>query len=283
MPVMTGVQLLENVLKLYPDTIRMVITAFSDITSIIEAINKGKIYRYISKPWDEDELTIIIDHAVEAYYLKEENKRLVEDKARLQLLFERQQKENIISQLESLKNQVNPHFLFNCLNTLSALIHEDTDAAEKFILKLTNVYRYVLEQKDKSLVRLSDELEFMRSFFFLQKIRFGDNIYLKESETQASILNYYIPPLALQLLLENAIKHNIISKEKPLHIEVSVDEELYLVVKNNYQKKDSSNTSPGIGLNNLKERYSLITSRMPEFTIVSDYFVAKIPLVSSFV
>lgn len=283
MPVMNGVDLLENVLNLYPETIRMVLTAYSDINTIIEAINKGKIYRYITKPWNEDELTIIIDHAIESYFLKEENKRLVEDKARLQLLFERQQKENVISQLESLKNQVNPHFLFNCLNTLSALIHEDTQSAEKFIIKLTNVYRYVLDQKDKSLVRLDDELQFMRSFFFLQKIRFGENINLIEHSTNVRILNYYIPPLALQLLLENAIKHNVISKEKPLYIEVTVDDQLCLIVKNNYQKKENHTHNTGIGINNLKARYSLITSHLPEFTIVNNSFIAKIPLISSFV
>ena len=281
MPGMSGVELLESVLAQYPDTIRMILTAYSDVNSIIDAINKGRIYRYISKPWNEDELTLIIEHALESYFLREENKKLVEDKARLQLLFERQQKENVISQLESLKNQVNPHFLFNCLNTLSALVHEDTEAAEKFIIKLTNVYRYVLDQKDKSLVRLDEELQFMRSFFFLQKIRFGENIHLSETGTSGNILNYYIPTLALQLLMENAIKHNIISHDKPLYIQVTVDEGLFLIVKNNYQKKENANNT-GIGLNNLRERYSLITSQMPEFTIVNNSFIARIPLISSF-
>ncbi|TAH27335.1 MAG: response regulator [Cytophagales bacterium] len=282
MPVMTGVELLEQVLNLYPDTIRMVLTAYSDINTIIEAINKGKIYRYISKPWNEEELILIIDHAIESYFLKEENRKLIEDKARLQLLFERQQKENIISQLESLKNQMNPHFLFNSLNTLSALIHEDIQSAERFIIQLTNVYRYVLDQSERSLVRLSDELTFMRSFFYLQKIRFGENIYLNERQTDENISNYYIPPLALQLLLENAIKHNVISKEIPLYIDVSVDEQLYLTVRNNYQKKEGNSSTPGLGIKNLKERYGLITSKLPEFTIVNNSFIAKIPLLSSF-
>lgn len=282
MPEMSGVELLEQVLELYPDTIRMILTAYSDVNSIIDAINKGKIYRYISKPWKEEELAIIINQALEAYFLKEENKNLVEDKAKLQLMYERQQKENVISQLESLKNQVNPHFLFNCLNTLSALIHEDTSSAEKFIIKLTNVYRYVLDQKDKFLVRLEDELQFMRSYFFLQKIRFGDNIHLSETSTSKSVSNYYIPTLALQLILENAIKHNIISADKPLYIEVSIDDELFLNVKNNYQKKENTGNSTGIGINNLLERYALITTTKPQFTIVNNSFVARIPLISSF-
>lgn len=282
MPGMSGVELLEIILKLYPDTVRMVLTAYSDVNTIIDAINKGNIYRYVSKPWIEDELKLIIDHAIESYNLKEENKKLIEDKARLQMLFERQQKENAISQLESLKNQMNPHFLFNCLNTLSAIIHEDTLLAEKFIIQLTNVYRYVLEQKDKSLIKLEEELNFLRSYFYLQKIRFGKSIELQEEINDFSFLNYYLPPLALQLLLENAIKHNVISNIKPLVIKVYIDENLNLVVNNNVQPKDNVGYSSGIGLQNLKTRYSLISSKSIEITNVNSVFQVKIPLINSF-
>lgn len=278
MPEITGVSLLEQIVPEFPDTIRMVLTAYSDVDAIISAINKGKIYQFISKPWNQDELKVIIDNALDAYKLKRENRDLIAEKIQLQVLTERQQKENILSQLETLKNQVNPHFLFNCLNTLSALVHEDTLSAEKFILKLTSVYRYVLEQKDNLLVKLEDELVFMRSFFFLQKIRFGDNIHLTEGEFSPTLLNYFIPPLALQVLVENAIKHNIISRDLPLSIEMSIDEEKFLILKNNYQKKESHISSTGIGLYNLRERYSFVTSRKPEFFVKDNSFYAKIPL-----
>jgi CheY-like chemotaxis protein len=280
MPEMTGVSLLEQLVPEFPDTIRMVLTAYSDVDSIINAINKGKIYQFITKPWNLDELKIIIDNALNTYQLRNENKDLIAERTKLQFLNERQQKENILSQLETLKNQVNPHFLFNCLNTLSALVHEDAEAAEKFILKLTNVYRYVLEQKDNVVVKLEDELTFMRSFFFLQKIRFGDNIHLEEKEISPLLLSYHLPPLAMQLLVENAIKHNIVSRDLPLTIEISADENKFLTVKNTYQKKENSN-STGIGQYNLKERYSFITHRKPEFFIHENNYYAKLPLIKN--
>ncbi|MEO1451146.1 MAG: response regulator, partial [Bacteroidota bacterium] len=124
MPGMTGVEFFEEIRKDFPNPIRMVVTAFSDIQAIIEAINFGKVYYYIAKPWNAKELKLIIDNGLEAYRLKTENRNLQEEKYALELKAEQQEKENIRSQFETLKNQVNPHFLFNSLNVLSSLVHE---------------------------------------------------------------------------------------------------------------------------------------------------------------
>lgn len=280
MPEMTGVTLLEKLLPDFPDTIRMVMTAYSDIESTINAINKGKIYQFITKPWNADELKIIIDNALEYYQLKTENKALQEERVQLLLKAERQAKENLISRFETLKNQVNPHFLFNSLNALSSLVHRNPDTAKDFIHKLSNVYRYIIEQKDNDVVELCEELTFMRAYFFLHKIRFSDNLNLVERLHGLST-QFLIPPLALQLLVENAIKHNIISSEHPLLIEVYAEPEGYLVIRNNFQKRKDGLVSTGIGLKNLCDRYSYLTDKEPAFYHDDQHYYAKVPLLKA--
>ena len=276
MPGMTGDHLFERIQKLYPLTIRMVLTAFSDVADIIDAINKGKVYYYVTKPWKADDLKVLIDNAIEAYRLKAENESLTVEKQQLELAAAQQDKEMILARFETLKNQVNPHFLFNSLNVLSSLVHEDPDLAESFIAKLTRVYRYVLDLKDETLVPLDRELNFANSYFFLQQIRFGNNLqlYIEVPEIKKQQL---LPPLSLQLLMENAVKHNIISKEKPLRIEHFLDGE-ELVVRNNFQPRTEKEHSTGIGLSNLRERYRLLTERRPSFEMLEGEYVARIPL-----
>ena len=246
------------------------------MADIIDAINKGKVYYYVTKPWKADDLKVLIDNAIEAYRLKAENESLTVEKQQLELAAAQQDKEMILARFETLKNQVNPHFLFNSLNVLSSLVHEDPDLAESFIAKLTRVYRYVLDLKDETLVPLDRELNFANSYFFLQQIRFGNNLqlYIEVPEIKKQQL---LPPLSLQLLMENAVKHNIISKEKPLRIEHFLDGE-ELVVRNNFQPRTEKEHSTGIGLSNLRERYRLLTERRPSFEMLEGEYVARIPL-----
>ena len=277
MPGMTGVQLFEKILSVNPDPVRMVMTGYSDMEAIVQAINKGKIYYYISKPWKRDELKVIIENALEAYRLKTENRSLHQEKESLLVKAEQQKKAHILSQFETLKNQVNPHFLFNSLNALSSLVHEDPDLAEQFISKLTRVYRYVLDLKEEDVVQLSEEINFVENYFFLQQIRFGNSLQLYIQLSSDSSYKK-IPPLTLQILVENAIKHNIASREQPLRVELFSEGDDLLVVRNNYQKRQDGVESTGLGLANLRARYKFLSERQPEFYLQNDHYIAKVPL-----
>ncbi|MGE5480176.1 MAG: PAS domain S-box protein [Chloroflexota bacterium] len=208
-----------------------------------------------------------------------ERKQIEEElrKAQEKLKFELE-KETIRSQFETLKNQVNPHFLFNSLNVLTSLIKLDPDTAEMFTEQLSKVYRYVLENKDKDLVTLATELEFMKSYKFLLEIRFKDKV-TTEIDIDENKLSMQTPTLALQLLIENAIKHNSFSKRQPLHIKIFVDEFNYLNVTNNLQfREGASVSSTGVGLKNIANRYRFLTNKKPFFGPIDTKFVAKIPL-----
>jgi hypothetical protein len=163
------------------------------------------------------------------------------------------------AQFESLKNQIDPHFLFNSLNVLSSLIEENPESAQKFTTSLSKVYRYVLEQKDKELVSVAEELKFAKTYMNLLKMRFENSITFEIPEVfdneEAKVV-----PLSLQLLLENCIKHNIVSEAKPLHVKISIENN-QLVVTNNLQKKEVLLDRKGVGLQNIVNRYAILTKR----------------------
>ena len=183
---------------------------------------------------------------------------------------------SINAQYESLKNQVNPHFLFNSLNALTNLVYEDHDKAAKFIKQLSEVYRYVLDTRDKEVVALEEEMKFLDSYLFLQKIRFGENLLVK---INLATNNKLIAPLALQLLVENAIKHNETSSEHPLSINI-VEQDGYIVVENSLQRKNMPDErSPGIGLENIKSRYTFLSSQPVVVEERDNKFVVKLPLI----
>ena len=186
------------------------------------------------------------------------------------------EKENMASRFEALKDQINPHFLFNSLNTLSSLVHEDANKAEAFIEEFAKIYRYVLEHQDKTILSLSCELRFVESYMYLQKIRFGDALAI-ELDIDENEQELKVPTLSLQLLIENAIKHNKVTKADPLLIKIHIHED-YLFVENNLQLRENRNSSVGIGQKNLIERYSLITHRTPSFHSTDSSYIAKIPL-----
>jgi len=190
---------------------------------------------------------------------------------------EKLEKENAVIRLDVLKNQLNPHFLFNSLNVLSSLIKVDPDKAQEFIDEFASVYRYTLDVIDKTVVSLREEIDFATSFLYLQKIRFG-NAVITELEIDNSLLDHLVPPLAIQTLLENAFKHNKVSSEKPLMIRI-YSENNRLFVSNSYLPKLKSEHSSGIGLENLRKRYELICGEKPEFFLKDDKYISIIPLV----
>lgn len=163
------------------------------------------------------------------------------------------------AQFESLKNQIDPHFLFNSLNVLSSLIEENPESAQKFTTSLSKVYRYVLEQKDKELVSVAEELTFAKTYMNLLKMRFENSITFEIPDgfdnEEAKVV-----PLSLQLLLENCIKHNVASESKPLHVKISINNN-QLVVANNLQKKEVLSDRKGVGLQNIVNRYAILTKR----------------------
>ncbi len=181
------------------------------------------------------------------------------------------------SQLEGLRNQVNPHFLFNSLNTLIYLIPENADKAVSFVQKMSKVYRYVLESRDTQLIPLREEMEFLHAYIFLLKERFGENLKVALIDLEKS-KNAAIVPLSLQMLFENAIKHNVISTEKPLKIEVFFENKR-LVVRNNLQRKNQVMDSTGVGLQNIKDRYRMLTDQVVEVIVSQQYYTVLLPVV----
>jgi two-component system LytT family sensor kinase len=190
---------------------------------------------------------------------------------------EKLRRENVESQLEGLKNQVNPHFLFNSLNTLAYIIPENPEQGVKFVQKLSKVYRYILEISDQKLIKLEEELNFLQAYNFLLKERFGENLEIR-IEVPEEYRRQKIVPLSLQILFENAIKHNIISSEQPLLIELDI-EGGKVCVKNNLQRKTQVMHSTGMGLQNIKNRYAYFTEEEVLVSTADAHFSVCLPLV----
>jgi sensor histidine kinase YesM len=189
---------------------------------------------------------------------------------------EKLKRENVTARYESLKNQVNPHFLFNSFNALTNLVYENQDLAAKFIKQLSEVYRYVLDTRDRELVTKEEELKFLESYLFLQKIRFGDNLQIS---IQLDAVKTYFPPLVLQMLIENAIKHNIVAAEQPLSIKI-YESDNYIVIENKLQhKKVLSEESAGVGLSNICLRYEFLSDQKVVVEALPDKFIVRLPVI----
>lgn len=182
------------------------------------------------------------------------------------------------AQFESLKNQLDPHFLFNSLNVLSSLIEENPDNAQKFTTSLSKVYRYVLEQRDKELVTVQEELAFAKTYMNLLKMRFENSISF-ELPTDFENQEARVVPLSLQLLLENCIKHNIVSEQKPLHIKIYIENN-ELIIENNKQKKEVLQDRKGVGLQNIVNRYAILTDRKVSVLETEEVFRIKLPILT---
>ncbi len=182
------------------------------------------------------------------------------------------------AKFDALKNQLDPHFLFNSLNVLTSLIDENPKNAQKFTTSLSKVYRYVLEQKSKELITVDEELAFAKTYMSLLKMRFEDSIVFEIPE-HASNPESKVVPLSLQLLLENAVKHNIVTSGKPLHIKI-YESDGALVVENNLQPKQIVKKSSGVGLENIKQRYSLLSKRTIQINQNKNSFSVAIPMLT---
>jgi sensor histidine kinase YesM len=189
-------------------------------------------------------------------------------------------KENLQSQLEGLKGQVNPHFLFNSLNSLSSLISDEPEKAEKFLDELSKVYRYLLRTNEDGLTSLDTEMQFIYSYFHLLKTRYGDGLEM-EVRINERYLVYMLPPLTLQILVENAVKHNMILKDQPLKILIMTTNSGKLLVSNNLQRKERMVSSNRVGLINIVNKYRLM--KQEEITVRDDgkEFAVAVPLIQS--
>jgi len=190
---------------------------------------------------------------------------------------ERLKKESLIAQLELLKHQISPHFLFNSLNTLITLVPEDPRLAVVFIQRLSNVYRHVLSYNEKNLIDLETELKFLDDYLFLNKMRFGENLRVVY-QLPGDLSTIQVIPFTLQMLVENAIKHNIISAKKPLTITISRSGNC-MIVKNNLQVKTSGVDSTGTGLQNIINRYELLTNKQVEVVTDPSTFSVSLPFI----
>jgi hypothetical protein len=216
--------------------------------------------------------SIMIIAIYESIYFMNELKTSVEEAENLK-------RESLSAQLNALRSQVNPHFLFNNLNTLSSLIPENPKHAVDFVQQLSKVYRHILEVKDEKSILLKDELDLLNAYTFLLKTRFDKNLAVHIS-IPTEKLQKRIVPLSLQILMENAIKHNIVSADKPLHIDISAVNGS-LVVSNNLQMKNQVNECTGIGLDNIRNRYKLISEKPVNVTTTDNNFTVSIPLIDN--
>ncbi|MBS1598343.1 MAG: histidine kinase [Bacteroidetes bacterium] len=187
---------------------------------------------------------------------------------------------NAQAQLQNIKSQVNPHFLFNNLNVLSALVMKEHPDANRFIEEFSKVYRHVLSSQQHELIPLKSEIEFLEPYIFLLKKRFPESIYVN-NKISPEYLDHMIIPVAVQMLIENATKHNVASKSKPLYIDLFVDPEFRLAVMNNLQPRSVASESGHIGLNNISKRYQLITGKEIEIRKSEKTFIVYLPLIQS--
>jgi len=247
--------------------IRMVISVFYDGNSFLEYWSHEKIENFYFGIWASS--TVIIIFHVIYFYNKYQKTKVKES----QIVAK-----NETAKFESLKNQLDPHFLFNSLNVLTSLIGENPYQAEKFTTKLSKVYRYVLEQKDKDLVPLEEELRFAKSYMQLLQMRFEEAIEFSIPDT-ISDDELKIVPLSLQLLLENAVKHNVITSGQPLKIRIYEDKG-YLTVENTLNPKSSLEKSTKVGLKNIQQRYELISSNKVSIENDNKLFKVRLPLLT---
>jgi two-component system, LytTR family, sensor kinase len=213
-----------------------------------------------------------------AFYLAA-NRRAYRQLEDVQLKTERLEKENFKAQLTALKNQISPHFLFNNLSILSSLVENNPKLSVQFINRLSKVYRYILQQSDYERISLKTELEFVETYTFLLKIRFEDKLRIVIDIPESDQLRYSIVPLTLQLLVENAVKHNRMSDEQPLVVYFQ-SRGNYLVVVNWIQPRPQNEPSTGLGLQNIINRYKLLTEKPVLVTEKDESFIVKIPFLS---
>jgi two-component system, LytTR family, sensor kinase len=196
-----------------------------------------------------------------------------------QLEAEKFKKISTQAQLQAVRNQINPHFLFNNLSVLTALIPADTVASVEFVRQFSKVYRYVLKSHEKEIVELNEELDFIDSYLYLLKKRFGESLQAT-IEVEENVRQCYIVPMAMQMLVENAVKHNIVSKNKPLHIRIYLENDQLLIVQNNLQRKNVEEVdSTQHGLSNITQRYLFLGYKTLDIQESKEFFTVKLPII----
>ena len=216
-------------------------------------------------------INLIFETLYQADYVLEKYKESVEEKEMLQQL-------SMEQEFDTLKSQVNPHFLFNCFNTLSSLISEDKEKAEAFLNELSKVYRYLLRNNEDGLSTVGNEIKFIQSYYRLLQTRHGDAVQIN-MEIDKRYESYLLPSLSLQLLVENVVKHNVLSRNRPLEIDIFTTAGNKLVVNNNLQRRTIKAPSNKIGLENIKAKYNLL--KQPGFQVMEDErnFTVVLPLI----
>jgi LytS/YehU family sensor histidine kinase len=218
-------------------------------------------------------VNIIFESLWEVIYIIEKVRETVSEKERIEQL-------QLQQEFDVLKEKVNPHFLFNSFNTLSSLISEDKNQAEKFLDELSKVYRYLLRNNESGMSTVEEEAKFIKSYARLLQTRYTDGFKL-DLQIDPAIKDKEIPSLSLELLVENAVKHNIISKQQPVQVVISSTPQGYLTVRNNLRKKTKSTAeSTGIGLANIREKYRLLNRHDMTVEETTDQFKVIIPLLS---
>ncbi len=268
MPGMSGAEFFGRLKEIDSKAIRILITAYSDPEGLKNAINDGKVYYFIQKPFDQDEMLARLRKAVGDYDFREDHQDL-------ELKAERIEKEKVRAVLHNLQNQVNPHFLFNSLNMLHALIGKDQDQARSYVLQLSDFLRKSLEYRDMDLASLTEEIELMDKYIYIQKIRFGDALQFV-NKLRPEDLDEKIPVMAVQICAENAIKHNRMSKDIPLEIKIASNGS-EVIIANNWNPRESSSPSTGVGQQNLLSRYRLFGPDLPKFGHDDENYICELP------
>lgn len=223
--------------------------------------------------------TILIFNFRKQYLAKKKAALVLEqDKERLSEENELLHQENLMARFETLKSQIDPHFLFNAMNTLYTLVETEPKKAREFVSSFSALYRKVLTSRERTIVPVKEELELVHHYLFLQRIRFGDSLQV-EVDVPASALHRYLPPFTLQMLLENAVKHNVISAAHPLHIHIGVEQDR-LVVRNDLRPRGTSAEGTGTGLENIRKRYAMLGAPEPTFAVSDPYYKAAVPMLS---
>lgn len=199
-------------------------------------------------------------------------------KKELDLKMAQLKKELMASQYQSLKDQISPHFLFNSLNTLTSLMYQDRDLAADFVSRLASCYRYILDHQEKDVIALAQELSFLDSFIFMMTIRHSEALRININIDPKNH-HYKIPTLSLQMLLENALKHNVYSPQKPLHIEITSNDNKTISIKNNIQLREHKEKTTCMGIENIKKRYSFHTSEQVIVAVDENFYSIQIPLI----
>src|SRR5688500_490075 len=218
-------------------------------------------------------VNIVFESLWEVMYILEKYKESAAEKEMMEMM-------NLEQEFNNLKQKVKPHFLFNSFNTLSSLISEDEERAEKFLNELSKVYRYLLRNNVNGMSSMEEETKFINSYSRLLETRYGDGFKL-EMKIDTATINMHMPSLSLQLLVENAIKHNVVSRSNPIRIVIKTTDDGYLVVENNLNKKTrNSIDSTGIGLANIREKYRLLNYSNVSITETAEHFRVVLPLIA---